>query len=112
MDTLVIEPRTKSNARFLRDLSKRTGAENFENIVSRRLFEEGLVDTDAEASKAAAAVMDFARNRGLSLNVIGVDELLEEYEDMVLGRMMDEAENDPDNSGSVDESEIMEFLRQ
>jgi len=118
MNTVVIEARTKSDARFLRGISKRIGAkvidadENFENIVSRRLFEEGLVDTDIEASKAVAALKDFSRNRGLSLNVINVDELLDEYEDMILGCMIDESINDPGNSGSVDESEIMEFLRQ
>ena len=91
METLVISPRTKSDARLLKSISKRLGAkvidddQNFEAIVTRRLFEEELVDTADEASKAVAAVKDFARNRGLSLNVIGVDELLEKYEDFSFG---------------------------
>ena len=117
METLVIETRNKSDARFLRNFAKRMGAnvidadENFDSIVTRRLFEEELVDDDAHARKAVAAIKDFARNRGLSLNTVGVDDLLEEYEDMVLGRMMDEAMLDPANSESVDEGVIMEFLR-
>ena len=117
MDTLVTAPRTKSDARFLKILPNRRSAkvievgDNFEAIVTRRLFEEELVDTATEATQAVAAVKDFARSRGLSLNVIGVDELLEEYEDMVLGRIMEERRNDPDN-GRVAESEIMAFLEQ
>ena len=110
MDTAVIEPRSKSNTRFLpksRNAGDINVDANFENIVKRRLFEEGLVETDLEASKAAAAVKDFARSKGLSLSVLGVDALLEEYEDMVFGRIMDECMNEP---GFVSREEIMKLL--
>jgi len=114
METVVKEAKTNPAARSLRNLPKRIGAkiidadENFEAIVTRRLFEEELVDTADEASKAVAAVKEFARSRGLSLNVIGVDDLLEEYEDMVLGRTMDERMDEPSESME----DVMEFLRQ
>ena len=100
MNILIIEPRTKSDARLLKNFSKRLGAkvfdadENFETIVTRRLFEEELVDTAEEATIAVAKVKDFARSRGLSLNVIGVDELLEEYEDFVFGQKLVQLDKD------------------
>jgi len=82
--------------------------ENFDSAVYRRLFEEDLVDTDDEANKVIAALKVFCRQRGLSMQVANIDELLEEYEDMVFGRMMEDIENEPVESME----DVMEFLRQ
>ena len=113
MDTIVIETRNKSDARFLKNFSKRIGAkvidsnELLADMAMRRLKKENLLDPDVNESKLKKALKDFAEQRGLSAHVIDVDEFLEEYEDMVFGHMIDEAMLDPD----VSESEIMEILR-
>jgi len=92
MEALVIEPKTKENARFLRNFPKRTGAnaiddKHFWDKVSRRLKEEDLLDPDVSESKVIAALKDFFRQRGVSTKV-DVDEFLEEYEDMVFSEML------------------------
>ena len=116
MEALVIEPRTKSDARFLRSVSKRIGAEIIEPVdllvdrAMRRLKEEDLLDPNVSESAVRKALKDFAVKRRFSAHVIGVDDFLEEYEDTVFGRMMKEAMNDPEN-GIVSEEEIMEALR-
>jgi len=84
---------------------------DFWNKVRLRLKEEDLLDADVDENKVIAAIKNFTIQRGISTQLIGVDELLEEYEDMVFGSMMEEAMNDPDNSESVDEDIIMQFLR-
>ena len=114
METLVIEPSTKSDARFLRSVSKRIGAniidtdELFWNKVRSRLKEENLLDPDVSESKVIEDLKDFSIKRGLSTRIIDIDELLEEYEDMVFGRMMEERINEPSESME----DVMEFLRQ
>jgi len=82
--------------------------EHFEDIVSRRLLEEQLVDDEDAARRAAAKVKEFARERELSLNIISVDELLDEYEDMVFGHMMDERAET--SEGYASREEVMEAL--
>ena len=113
MDTTVIEARRKSDIR-LRNFPKRNDAkvinanEQFDSAVYRRLFEEDLVDTDEQAKKVIAALKVFCRQRGLSMQIANIDELLEEYEDMILGCMMDNTANEPVESMD----DVMEFLRQ
>ena len=57
MEALVIEPRTKSDARFLRNFSKRIGAkiidpeEWIEDMVLGRLIEEGLKEPEYVSSE-------------------------------------------------------------
>jgi hypothetical protein len=40
------------------------------------------------------------------------DEVVEDFEDAMLVKKIEEAMNDPENAGSVSEAEIMELLRQ
>ena len=65
METVVIEARTKSDARFLKNFSKRIGArvidsdELLENMVLGRLIEEGMKTPSVDRSE----VMEFLRKR-------------------------------------------------
>ena len=64
MNTIVIKARTKSDVRFLRDFSKRIGAEvidtdELEDMVLGRLIEERL----NEPSVSESEVMEFLRQR-------------------------------------------------
>ena len=114
METLVIEPRTKSDARLLRNFAKRMGADIIEPVdllVDRaicRLKEEDLLTPDVSESEVRKALKNFAKKSRLSAHVIGVDDFLEEYEDMVLLRIMEERQNEPSESME----DVMEFLRQ
>ena len=104
MEALVIEPRTKSDARFLRNVSKRMRAEVFDNekllvdMAMRRLHEERLLSPDVSEDDVMKALYDFAKQRGLSAQTIDVDEFLEEYEDMILGLWIEEGMNEPRES--------------
>ena len=117
MEALVIEPKTKEDARFLRNFPKRTGADVIDPVNSlvdmamRRLKEEeDLLDADVNESKLINSLTKFARQHGFSAHVIDVDEFIEEYEDMVLVQIMEERINDPDN-GRVSMEEIRKVLR-
>ena len=64
METVVIETRNKSDARFLRNFSKRIGAkviddEGLEDMVMCRLIEEGV----KEPSVSMEEVMKILRER-------------------------------------------------
>jgi len=117
METVVIQTRNKSDARLLRNMSKRIGANIIEPVdllVDRsmcRLKEQNILEPDVDEIKLVKALKDFAKQNNLSAHIIGVDDFLEEYEDFVFGCMMEENKNDPDNSEYIDESIIMEFLR-
>ena len=116
METGVIEARNKSDARLLRSLPKRNGAEVIEpvnllvDMAMRRLKEENMLDSDVDERKLMKSLQKFARQNGFSAHVIAVDDFLEEYEDMVLGFWIEESMLDPEPD--VSESEIMEILRQ
>ena len=62
MEALVIEPRTKSDARFLRDFSKRIGAEVIEpeewleDMFLGRLIEEGLKEPSVSREEVMQAL--------------------------------------------------------
>ena len=62
MEALVIEPRTKSDARFLRNFSKRIGAEVIdteewiEDMVLGRLIEEGLKEPSVSREEVMQAL--------------------------------------------------------
>ena len=65
METVVVETRTKSDARFLKNFSKRIGAnvidsdELLEDIALGRLIEEGMKTPSVDRS----VVMEFLQKR-------------------------------------------------
>ena len=109
MDTLVLEPRTKSDARLFGNFPKRTvePVELLIDMAMRRLKEENLLSPDVSENKVRKALKHFAVQNGFSADVIDVDDFLEEYEDMIFGRMLQERSK---NAKLVSEAEFKKMV--
>ena len=110
MEATVITP-TNSILYSTRNISMKPAnpVDSLVELAMCRLKELHLLEADVNENQLRKSLKKFAGQNSFSTN--DVDEFLDEYEDMVFCRMMDEAKNDPDNLELVDESVILDFLR-
>ena len=109
METLVIKPRTKSDARFLHNFSRNTQTHD-KPKTEKDLSEEDFISLIVEEMNSEK--VDRKEVMSALYNSKNKEDLAELYEDLCLGRLMEEAMNDPENAESVSFEEIMEALRQ